>query len=201
MQDEITEQVLAALGGFHGQLYASMAGSAQRKDTDSLEAYVACTISQRLLGRPLELQPTVQLAFGGGRADRPNPEPAPLAAGVGLRCREQERRVAIPALDRHRRARLPRRGPGRSPARHVSGEAGLSVTVTNTGDRRGTEVVQLHAADTATGVTLPAQQLIGFARLDLEPGTSKTVAFAVPMSLLAYTGLTGEFVMELVRWR
>jgi beta-xylosidase len=78
----------------------------------------------------------------------------------------------------------------------VSGEARLSVTVTNTGDRRGTEVVQLYAADTATGVTLPAQQLIGFARLDLEPGTSKTVAFAVPMSLLAYTGLTGEFVME-----
>jgi beta-glucosidase len=56
--------------------------------------------------------------------------------------------------------------------------------------------VQLYAADTATGVTLPAQQLIGFARLDLEPGASKTVSFVVPMSLLAYTGLTGELVME-----
>ena len=60
----------------------------------------------------------------------------------------------------------------------VSGEARLSLTVTNTGERRGTEVVQLYAADTATGVTLPAQQLIGFARLDLEPGASKTVAFS-----------------------
>jgi beta-glucosidase len=57
-------------------------------------------------------------------------------------------------------------------------------------------VVQLYAADTATGVTLPAQQLIGFARVDLEPGASKTVAFGVPMSLLAYTGLSGELVME-----
>jgi len=56
--------------------------------------------------------------------------------------------------------------------------------------------VQLYAADTATGVTLPAQQLIGFARLDLEPGASKTVTFVVPMSLLAYTGLSGELVME-----
>jgi beta-xylosidase len=78
----------------------------------------------------------------------------------------------------------------------VSGEARLSLTVTNTGDRRGTEVVQVYAADTATGVTLPAQQLVGFARLNLEPGASKTVTFVVPMSLLAYTGLSGEFVME-----
>jgi beta-xylosidase len=78
----------------------------------------------------------------------------------------------------------------------VSGESRLSLTVTNTGERRGTEVVQLYAADTATGVTLPAQQLVGFARLDLEPGASKTVRFVVPMSLLAYTGLSGELVME-----
>ena len=56
--------------------------------------------------------------------------------------------------------------------------------------------MQLYAADTATGVTLPAQQLVGFARVDLEPGASKTVAFVVPMSLLAYTGLSGELVME-----
>jgi beta-glucosidase len=78
----------------------------------------------------------------------------------------------------------------------VSGEARVSLTVTNTGKRRGTEVVQLYAADTATGVTLPAQQLVGFARVDLEPGKSKTVQFVVPMSLLAYTGLSGELMIE-----
>jgi beta-xylosidase len=78
----------------------------------------------------------------------------------------------------------------------VSGEARVSLTVRNSGKRRGTEIVQLYAADTATGVTLPAQQLIGFARVDLEPGASKTVAFVVPMSLLAYTGISGDLVME-----
>jgi beta-xylosidase len=78
----------------------------------------------------------------------------------------------------------------------VSGELRLSLTVTNTGKRRGTEVVQLYAADTATGVTLPAQQLVGFARADLEPGASKTATFVVPMSLLAYTGLSGDLIME-----
>lgn len=83
-----------------------------------------------------------------------------------------------------------------SDAVDVGGEARMSLTITNTGKWRGTEVVQLYAADTATGVTLPAQQLIGFTRVDLEPGASKTVSFVVPLSALAYTGLTGNLVME-----
>jgi beta-xylosidase len=78
----------------------------------------------------------------------------------------------------------------------VNGELRASITITNAGKRRGTEIVQLYAADTATGITLPAQQLVGFQRVDLEPGASKTVQFVVPMSLLAYTGVTGEVVME-----
>jgi beta-glucosidase len=78
----------------------------------------------------------------------------------------------------------------------VHGEARASLTVTNTGSRRGAEVVQLYAADTATGVTRPAQQLIGFARLDLDPDESETITFAVPISLLGYTGLTGDFIIE-----
>jgi beta-glucosidase len=78
----------------------------------------------------------------------------------------------------------------------VGGELRASLTIRNSGKRRGTEVVQLYAADTATGITLPAQQLIGFQRVDLEPGASKTVRFVVPVSLLAYTGITGEVVME-----
>ena len=38
---------------------------------------------------------------------------------------------------------------------NVGGELRASLTVKNAGKRRGTEVVQLYAADTATGVTLP----------------------------------------------
>jgi beta-xylosidase len=78
----------------------------------------------------------------------------------------------------------------------VGGEIRLSLTVTNTGRRRGTEVVQLYVADTANGVTLPAQQLVGFARIDLEPGASKNVSFVMPLSLLGYTGISGNFVIE-----
>jgi beta-glucosidase len=78
----------------------------------------------------------------------------------------------------------------------VAGELRASLTISNTGKRRGTEIVQLYAADTATTVTLPAQQLIGFERVDLEPGQSKTVSFIVPLSVLAYTGASGDLVME-----
>jgi beta-glucosidase len=45
-------------------------------------------------------------------------------------------------------------------------------------------------------VTLPAQQLVGFERVDLEPGGSKTISFVVPLSVLAYTGASGDLVME-----
>ena len=63
----------------------------------------------------------------------------------------------------------------------VSAEARVSLAITNTGKRRGTEIVQLYATDSATGLTLPAQQLVGFARVDLEPCASKTVTF-VPLA-------------------
>ena len=33
-------------------------------------------------------------------------------------------------------------------------------------------------------------------RNDLEPGVSKTVSFVVPLSLLAYTGIDDELIME-----
>jgi beta-glucosidase len=51
-------------------------------------------------------------------------------------------------------------------------------------------------ADIATGVRLSAQQLVGPAQVELEPGQSKTAEFAIPLSVLAYTGSTGEVVVE-----
>jgi beta-glucosidase len=50
----------------------------------------------------------------------------------------------------------------------------LQVDVTNTGERRGTEVVQCYVAPTHPRLARPPQELKGFARLDLEPGETKT---------------------------
>ncbi|MFF3577688.1 beta-glucosidase family protein [Streptomyces mirabilis] len=78
----------------------------------------------------------------------------------------------------------------------VDGAITVSGPVTNTGDRAGDEVVQLYFHDTATGLTRPAQELVGFQRIHLAPGATATVEFTVRMSQLGYVGLDGAFVLE-----
>lgn len=53
----------------------------------------------------------------------------------------------------------------------------VSVKVSNTGAFRGAEVVQLYIAAPQSGVFRPVRELKGFARVELEPGASKTVEF------------------------
>lgn len=55
----------------------------------------------------------------------------------------------------------------------------VQVAVTNTGDRAGAEVVQLYIAPPQTGLYRPLRELKGFARVDLAPGESRTVSFAL----------------------
>lgn len=53
----------------------------------------------------------------------------------------------------------------------------VSVRVTNTGKRAGTEVVQLYLRDDVASVTRPVRELRGFRRVELQPGESHTVTF------------------------
>ena len=48
----------------------------------------------------------------------------------------------------------------------------LSLTVENTGDRAGAEIVQLYLHDPVASVVRPVQRLVGFQRVELEPGAS-----------------------------
>jgi len=72
----------------------------------------------------------------------------------------------------------------------------LTITVRNTGDREGAEVVQLYAADAVASVTRPVTQLIGFARLRLHAGESAEVTFTVHSDRLSFTGRTMERIVE-----
>ena len=72
----------------------------------------------------------------------------------------------------------------------------VSVSVRNTGSRSGTDVVQLYARDVQASVTRPVAQLLGYLRLDLESGAEETVEFDVPTTRLAFTGLSGERIVE-----
>ena len=61
-----------------------------------------------------------------------------------------------------------------------------SVTVTNTGDRQGTEVVQLYIGDRVAKGVRPYKELRGFERVTLESGESKEVTFTIDADLLGY---------------
>ena len=56
------------------------------------------------------------------------------------------------------------------------------ITLTNTGDRKGAEVVQLYIGDIVTSYSWTDRELKAFQRVKLEPGESKTIAFDIPVS-------------------
>jgi beta-glucosidase len=79
----------------------------------------------------------------------------------------------------------------------ATGEAiRASVCVRNTGQRAGTDVVQLYGHDVYASVTRPVAQLLGYQRVTLEPGEEVTVHFVVPASLIAFTGVSGDRMIE-----
>ena len=75
------------------------------------------------------------------------------------------------------------------PEAPAGGSFRASVRVRNTGDRAGTDVVQLYARDVYASVTRPVAQLVGYLRVALDSGAEETIEFDVPTTRLAFTGL------------
>jgi beta-glucosidase-like glycosyl hydrolase len=71
-----------------------------------------------------------------------------------------------------------------------------TVTVRNTGGRAGADVVQLYAHDVVASVTRPVAQLLGYARVELEPGQEARVTFRVPTQRLAFSDRRMRRVVE-----
>lgn len=69
----------------------------------------------------------------------------------------------------------------------TDGQILATVRVTNTGTRAGADVVQLYGSDVVASVTRPVTQLLGYARVELEPGQSATVTLDVPTTRLAFS--------------
>jgi beta-glucosidase len=71
----------------------------------------------------------------------------------------------------------------------AGGSMAASVTVTNTGGRAGTDVVQVYATQPTTHdiVVAPIRRLVGFARVTLRAGQTRTVAIPISLSALATT--------------
>lgn len=72
----------------------------------------------------------------------------------------------------------------------------VSVDLTNTGTRPGTEVVQLYLHDRYASVVRPIKELKGFERVGLQPGETITVTFTIDQELLGFYNTKGEWTVE-----
>ncbi|MFJ2503505.1 glycoside hydrolase family 3 C-terminal domain-containing protein [Microbacterium sp. NPDC087592] len=71
----------------------------------------------------------------------------------------------------------------------------VRVTVRNTGERAGSDVVQLYVAPAPSAVRRPARELGAFAKVTLEPGESATVSLALERRAFAH------WDVRAARWR
>ncbi|SOD66794.1 beta-xylosidase [Streptomyces zhaozhouensis] len=78
----------------------------------------------------------------------------------------------------------------------TDGGTTVSVTVTNTGAREGTEVVQLYLHDPVARTVRPVNRLVGYARVPLAAGASARVDLSFHADLAGYTVAPGRRIVE-----
>jgi len=79
---------------------------------------------------------------------------------------------------------------------HAGQPIDVSVTVKNTGEREGKEVVQLYLADRVASITPAVRRLKRFAKIDLKPGESRELRFQLAASDLSFIGQENKPVVE-----
>ncbi|MBV2155053.1 glycoside hydrolase family 3 C-terminal domain-containing protein [Kitasatospora sp. SUK 42] len=79
-----------------------------------------------------------------------------------------------------------------SAAVNAAGDIDVTVTVTNTGDREGREVVQVYTALPGGGVQRPVRELKAFASVNLAPGEAREIALTVRREDLAYWDIRAD---------
>jgi beta-glucosidase len=76
------------------------------------------------------------------------------------------------------------------------GTVTATVDVTNTGNRKGDDVVQLYIHDPVASISQPVRRLRGFQRVTLDPGQKQTVTFHLDASDFGFYDNSGRFVVE-----
>ena len=72
----------------------------------------------------------------------------------------------------------------------------ISITVSNTGNMEGKEVVQLYISDLIASLTPDVKRLRGFEKISLTPGETKTISFKVPVNDLAFVSTDNKKHLE-----
>ena len=77
-----------------------------------------------------------------------------------------------------------------------NGEVTATVNVTNTGSRRGDDVVQVYIRDPVASIVQPVRRLRGFQRVTLDGGQKRTLQFTLNKDDVGFYDNTGRFVVE-----
>ena len=78
----------------------------------------------------------------------------------------------------------------------TDGTCRVAVTLRNTGTTTASEVVQVYLHDLVAEVARPVQLLVAAPRVDLAPGTTRTVLIDLNADLTSYTGLAGQRIVD-----
>ena len=70
------------------------------------------------------------------------------------------------------------------------------LTVTNTGNMKGTEIVQAYVSDLVTSATWVQMELKTFTRVELEPGETRTVELEIPVQACSIVNAAGQRLVE-----
>jgi beta-glucosidase len=83
------------------------------------------------------------------------------------------------------------------PTMKLGGTINAHVQIKNTGERAGTEVVQLYIRDiAASGGPRPVRELKGFQKILLQPGELRDVSFTISGKELGYYDVKGTWLVE-----
>lgn len=83
-----------------------------------------------------------------------------------------------------------------SPSFKTNGKIEVAVTVTNTGELAGKEVVQMYIRDLFASVTRPVLELKGFEMIELQPNESKKVVFTIDEKTIEYYSANAKWEAE-----
>ena len=81
------------------------------------------------------------------------------------------------------------------------GEIIASVCIQNTGEREGSDVLQLYIRDVTASVARPVKELKGFEKVSLKPGEKKEISFRITEEMLRFVRADGSYGSEPGKFR
>lgn len=75
-------------------------------------------------------------------------------------------------------------------------ELTAAISVTNTGTVPREETVQFYIHDQVASIVQPVKRLIGFQKVPVQPGETKTAALTITPDMLSFANRDGEFITE-----